>query len=86
MSKAKFFKVSAFAFEAEDLVLKDQDDKVVRLALSEIPELAGLSSAELSAGEIIAGGLGLRWSEFDLDLFLTPLASPEVISSALSLN
>ena len=82
MRKNKYIKIISCDFEEGRFVLRDSTDKIYEFNASEVSGLAGMSAEELSSAQIIAGGMGLRWKDFDLDLFVTAIVAPELLPSS----
>ncbi|MDP7038169.1 MAG: hypothetical protein QGI45_03355 [Myxococcota bacterium] len=86
MRRDKWIKISDFSVKENRLNVTDKEGQSYTFAVEDVVELAGMTEDELSRGEIIAGGLGLRWDKFDLDLFVTPVVAPERVSSSQHLT
>jgi hypothetical protein len=82
MLRDKWIKIKDFSVKENRLNVTDKKGESYSFAVEDVAELAGMTEAELSRGEIIAGGLGLRWGKFDLDLFITPIVAPALVSSS----
>tara|TARA_B100000959_G_C14804123_1_gene550972 strand:+ start:71 stop:331 length:261 start_codon:yes stop_codon:yes gene_type:complete len=82
MLRSKLIKIVSFSVAGSRLNVTDQEGESYTFTIEDVAELAGMSEAELSEGQIVAGGLGLRWAQFDLDLFVTPIVAPALVSSS----
>ena len=86
MLKNNWIKIVSCAFEEEKITLESVDGKHYGFNTADVSQLAGMRMDELKLGKICAGGLGLRWGEFDLDLFITPIVAPEELSATRFLS
>ena len=66
-------RIKTVAFEHQALVVGLMDGRRISTPLAWYPRLAGATSAQLAAWEIVGAGDALHWAQFDEDLSVSAM-------------
>ena len=79
-SEADYVCAADVRFEAEMLVVRLQDGRVVQVPLEWFPTLRDATDAQRADWRLIGGGIGIHWEQLDEDVSVRGMLAPQLVA------